>query len=189
MELAIHEDLQKIRSGLSGNWRRNLKRSERNDLRVEQWIDPDLDELMALFSEMEGLKGLPPLQRRADLENLFSALGEKVILFRCCAPDGRLVAVRGCGVLGMRGWDLFAAANPAGRKLSASYATCWALVTHCSHLGVRRYDLYGIDPENNPGVHNFKEGTGAVPFEYLGEWEFATSRWMRTLANLRVRFR
>ena len=62
-------------------------------------------------------------------------------------------------------------------------------MTHCSHLGVRRYDLHGVDPESNPGVYNFKKGTGVVPFEYVGEWEFATSRWMRSLANLLVRYR
>jgi hypothetical protein len=189
MELVVHEDLEKVRSGASKNWRRNLKRSERHDLRVEHWIDPKLDELMALYAEMEKLKGLPSQQKRADLENLFSALGEKIILYQCRDPDGRLVAARGCGVVGERAWDLIAAADTVGRKVYASYATFWALLAHCSHLGVRRYDLYGVDPETNPGVYNFKKGTGAAPFEYLGEWEFATSRWMRVFANLLLRYR
>lgn len=189
MELAVYEDLEKIRSGFSKNWRRNLKRSEKHDLGVEHWIDPDLDELMALYAEMEELKGLPPQQQRADLESLFAAFGDKIVVYRCRTPDGRLVAARGCGVIENMAWDLIAAADSTARKIYASYATFWALMAHCSRLGVRRYDLHGVDPEDNPGVYNFKKGTGAAPFEYLGEWEFATSWWMRRLANLQLRVR
>jgi len=48
---------------------------------------------------------------------------------------------------------------------------------------VEHYDLGGIDPHENPGVYKFKRQTGARPIEFLGEWDWATSSWLRWLGN------
>lgn len=78
---------------------------------------------------------------------------------------------------------MLAATNVAGRKLYSSYLTISELLSTCLERGVEEYDLMGIDPHKNPGVYNFKKGTGAEPLEYLGEWEWATSEPLYYIAN------
>ena len=57
------------------------------------------------------------------------------------------------------------------------------LLKHCKSQGIEEIDLGGIDPQKNPGVYNFKKGTGATPIEYLGEWEWATKNVLRWATN------
>jgi len=94
-----------------------------------------------------------------------------------------LVSVLGWLVLGKRAWAVLWAASESGRKLRASHAIFWALVQHCLKLNVEFCDLAGIDAVRNHGVYRFKRDTGAVPLEYLGEWDWASVPWMRWLGN------
>ena len=59
----------------------------------------------------------------------------------------------------------------------------------CKKIGVKNYDFSGIDPKNNPGVYNFKKGTGAINFASLGELEWCNSNILRYFINLIIRFR
>ena len=61
----------------------------------------------------------------------------------------------------------------------ASYFVFWEVLEHCRKLGVTTYDLGGIDPFANRGVYTFKKETGAKEVELLGEWDWASSFWLR----------
>lgn len=159
----------------SGNWRHNLKRASRYGLRIEPWSNPDIDAICALYREMEALKSIPVQHSKAELEQMFSLLGDRLVLYRCLDGDGRLLALRAAGVLGDTAMDLLAAAGAAARKLYASHATLWALLDDCSRRGLLVYDLSGVDPEGNKGVYDFKHGTGASLVTCLGEWEWASA--------------
>ena len=83
-------------------------------------------------------------------------------------------------------WDYIAITTPAGRKNYASYAVFWALAESCFQLGMRRFDLGGIDPINNRGVYDFKKGTGATQIDYEGEWDTAKPLWFRRIASMLI---
>ena len=155
------------------NWRHNLKRSGKYRLTVERWNAPDASALRSIYSEMEDYKQLAQQHSEPALKSLFTNLGDRLLVYRCSDSAGKLLAVRACAVLGEKAWDLLAAAAVAGRKTYASYATFWGLLQDCHRRGVRHYDLSGVDPAGNPGVYNFKQGTGAAPVDFLGEWEWA----------------
>jgi lipid II:glycine glycyltransferase (peptidoglycan interpeptide bridge formation enzyme) len=167
----------------SGNWRHNLKRSWRYGLRIEHWKSPDLDAISALYREMESLKSLPEQHSAAELAEIFAKCREQVVVYRCMDADGRLLAIRAAGLCGTTAMDLLAAAGGDARKVYASHATLWALLGHCSHLGLRDYDLSGVDPVGNKGVFDFKHGTGASLVECLGEWEWASVPGLRLAVN------
>ena len=80
-------------------------------------------------------------------------------------------------------FDLLAAANPSARKVYASHELLWQLFNDCFEKGILRYDLGGVDPQQNKGVFDFKKGTGAELFTYLGEWEAASPKWVKSIAN------
>jgi len=82
-----------------------------------------------------------------------------------------------------------AAAGSEARKVYASYATLWGMAQECHVRGVNLFDFSGVDPQNNKGVWDFKRGTGAQPIEYLGEWECATSEFLRKVINFMMRLR
>lgn len=167
----------------SGNWRHNLKRASRHGLRIEPWHNPDIDAVCALYREMETLKSIPMQHSKADLEQMFSLLGDRLVLYRCLDADGKLLALRAAGILGDTAMDLLAAAGAAARKLYASHATLWALLSDCSRRGLRIYDLSGVDPQGNKGVYDFKHGTGASLVTGLGEWEWASVPGLKLAIN------
>ena len=83
----------------------------------------------------------------------------------------------------MAAMDLLAVAGGEARKVYASHATLWALLNHCSRLGLHNYDLSGVDPVGNKGVFDFKHGTGASLVECLGEWEWTSLPGFRQAVN------
>ncbi len=165
------------------NWRHNLKRSEKYSLTVERWDNPNVQEIAALYAEMEQLKGLSEQVGERATESILRTMGESVLVYRCLDENGKMIALRACVLLGNQGWDLMAASGNVARKIYASYATLWGMVNECHTRGVRNYDLAGVDPRGNKGVWDFKRGTGAEALEYLGEWECASSELLRHCIN------
>lgn len=186
MQLVVDADPNAQRARLSKNWRHNLKRAEKRGLRVSRWPAPDVDELLGLYGAMEAHKGLEEQFTREELTGILEAFGEDVALFQCRDDAGALLGVRGAVVGAPWAWDTFAAASPEGRKAYASYALMWAVLDHCRDAGVTRYELMGVDPEANPGVTNFKRGTGADPVTFAGEWEWADPAALRTVVGWRL---
>lgn len=183
MELDLGQGAAEMLSNCSRNWRRNLLRAQKNDLKIRLWTDPDIDEIIAVYDEMQARKNLPRLVSRRQLEALFERAGSNLICFRAEDREGKLVALRGCLIAGNRALDYLAASTERGRELRASYGVFWRLLEECRGRGARFYDLSGIDPHRNPGVYAFKKETGARPVELLGEWDWASSGWMRWLGN------
>ncbi len=176
------ERLQKA----SGNWRHNLKRSGRHGLIVERWLLPDAAEISNLYREMEALKSLPIQHDHTEIESIFSDCRERVIVFRCLNSKGKLLAVRAAGFCGSRAMDLLAVAGAEARKVYASHATLWALLSYCEDIGINEYDLSGVDPVRNKGVYDFKHGTGGILTTYIGEWEWASAPGLSLIVNFYI---
>jgi lipid II:glycine glycyltransferase (peptidoglycan interpeptide bridge formation enzyme) len=138
---------------------------------------------------MQNLKHLPPQITREQIVSLLGTFGDQCVLVRCDDAQGRLLALRGALTLGTKGWDTLAAATLEARKVYASHATFWELMRVCAERGVAWYDMGGIDPVRNRGVYDFKNGTGAAPLNYLGEWERASPTWLAPLAGRLVAWR
>jgi len=173
----------------SANWRHNLKRSGKYGLVVRKWDSPKAAELQEIYQSMEHHKGLGQTMGDSELATLLDCMRDNMLLYRCDDRNGNTIALRACAINANRAWDLLAAASPAARKQYASYATLWALLNECSRLGVKSYDMGGVDPTGNKGVFDFKRGLGAQPLVYLGEWEWASASWVRLLANLALRWK
>ncbi len=187
MELDLAVDDERLLKNCSRNWRRNFRLGQKNNLHIRLWTNPDIDELTAVYEEMQTRKNLPEQFSRAELKNLFERTGNNFICYRAEDATGKLVALRGCLIVGERAIDHLAATTLRGRDLRASFPVFWRLLQECRARGVRFYDLSGIDPHQNPGVYNFKKETGARPVESLGEWDWATSDSLRWFGNWAIR--
>jgi lipid II:glycine glycyltransferase (peptidoglycan interpeptide bridge formation enzyme) len=189
MYLSLEGGLASLEQGLSGNWRHNLRRAGKQKIRVRRWQTPHIGEVVAAYESMEAYKGLPQQFTRRELESLFNWAGDSILVYRADSLEGELLAFRACLVFGSLAWDLLAVTTEGGRKVYASYALLWEILTACDQAGVRRYDLAGVDPEQNPGVYNFKKGTGAELIELLGEWETATFPGLVSAVSLGLKWR
>ena len=174
------------RSRCSTNWKRNLKRSAQNDKSTYIWKSPDaksISDAYAQMDEFKNIKGVSLSRSIDDLQSVINTFGESLILVRSDDQDGAPLAVRGALLFNETAWDFIAVTTPTGRKKYASHAVFWALAEQCFQLGIKQFDLGGIDPVNNRGVYDFKKGTGTTQVDYLGEWETSSPPWFRGIAS------
>lgn len=170
----------------SPNWKRNLKRSAKNVNAPFVWETPNPQEISSayeLMDEYKKIEGLSLQRSVSDLQSVISVFGSQLLLVRINDLNGDPLAIRGALIFDNLAWDFIALTTPAGRKTYASYAVFWFLAEKCSEAGVQQIDLSGIDPKKNKGVYDFKNGTGATPIEYQGEWEISSPSWFRPLAS------
>ena len=174
------------RSRCSSNWKRNLKRSAQNEGLTYIWKSPDgnsISDAYAQMDEFKDIKGVSLARSSDDLQSVINTFGDSLILVRSDDKDGAPLAIRGALLFNETAWDFIAVTTPAGRKKYASHAVFWALAEQCFQLGIKQFDLGGIDPVNNRGVYDFKKGTGTVQVDYLGEWEISNPLWFRGIAS------
>lgn len=184
MTLNLAAPIDKVFEKLSPNWRKSLRRSERENIQLRPLLDAQT--VITLYAELRKLKGLSyGLYSASEVSSIMSAFGDQILGFVASGPDGNDVAIRAAIIQGDKAYDIFAAANEYARNHYVSHGLFWHLLKECNDRGVSDYDLNGIDPVNNAGVYFFKSGTGAVPKLHLGEFEWANS----TLAKFVVNFR
>lgn len=176
-----------LEKSLTKNWRHNLSRAQRSGLTFKEWRDPNPADIAALYANMQEYKGINAQFSPEELTHVLGTLSDKLLLMEALTPDGERVGCRGCLISGTHGFDFLAAASESGRKLYASYGLFWELIRASRERGVRRYDMMGIDPEQNPGVYNFKKGTGAAHWDYLGEWEWCDSFLLKIALDWKLR--
>lgn len=169
--------------GMTKNWRYNLNRAKRQEQSVSLWEDPDIEEIRKIYDSMEELKGLEVQHTADDLLSIFQVCRDNMVAYRCLGNNGDILGLKACFIFGSKATDLLAANAAEGRKTSASYWLAAAAVTHAINRGVTHYDLNGVDPVSNPGVFKFKKETGAQLLEYLGEWDWSTSDWLKKAFN------
>lgn len=186
MALDLTQEEDRLLAASDRNWRRNLRRAEECNLTIRQWMDAGVDEVLSVYESMQEAKGLDEQLSRQEVEELLRNLKQQLVLYRCDDESGAVVSLLGCMVAGDQACAVFWATSEAGRKVHASYATFWAVVQHCRRIGIKSYDLAGIDPVRNHGVYRYKRATGAAPIEYLGEWDWATRPWLRWFGNWAV---
>jgi lipid II:glycine glycyltransferase (peptidoglycan interpeptide bridge formation enzyme) len=189
MLLDLNGGVDEIQKKMSKNWRHNLKRSNKYSLTFERWDKPDPQELYMIYQEMEVYKGIKEQYSFSQIESIIKNLGNNLILYRCLDKNKDLLAFRGIGVYGGSCLDMFAAATTKARKVYATYGLLWTIVQYCCENEILHYDLGGIDPVANPGVYNFKKGTGATKVKYIGEWEWANVPFLKYVANKAIRYR
>jgi lipid II:glycine glycyltransferase (peptidoglycan interpeptide bridge formation enzyme) len=188
MILDLDKDEDILVSKLSKNWKRNLKRFKEDGLTIELWENPNIDEIINLYSRMVSYKKIKEQYSKENLTNLFKYLGDNILTYRC-VYNGDLIGIRAAIIYNDKGWDLLAATDQIARKKYVSYKLFWLLLMKCKDQSVKNYDLSGIDPISSSGVYNFKKGTGAVEVKYIGEWEWSTSYIMRLILNFIIKFK
>jgi lipid II:glycine glycyltransferase (peptidoglycan interpeptide bridge formation enzyme) len=78
---------------------------------------------------------------------------------------------------------LLGATSEEGLRTKAAYLLQWRVIQAAHEKGFKWYDLGGIDPEANPGVHHFKRGLGAQEITAPGPLEYPAAGWRRAAVH------
>jgi lipid II:glycine glycyltransferase (peptidoglycan interpeptide bridge formation enzyme) len=183
LRLDLAKEESQLLAGCERNWRRNLRRAQEGSLKVQRWHEPSVDEVVLAYDSMQSLKGLEEQHSRDEFEKFFVHLKDQLVIYRATDEQGQLVSLHAWLVLGNRATAFLSVTTEQGRLLHSSYAVMWAMLQHCLQLNLKYCDLGGIDPVANPGPYRFKKATGAVPVEYLGEWDWASRPWLQWFGN------
>jgi len=186
--------LDELRFSLSRHWRSNLKRAERSGLEVSEGDAEDLlDEFAELYHQMRIRKAsewIPPIHYLPQVQRALSPSMKAQISI--CRHQGRPIAGLVVSALGERSFAWLAATGEAGQDLRGSYLLQWRAIQRLKSLGVRTYDLGGINEITHPGTTQFKLGLcgkrGRTP-TYLGEFEVCEAWRSRLIIGGSDKFR
>lgn len=187
--LEMHKPMEEIVSEMSSNWRHNLKRSQKKNIKVEQDFEPSGSWLRELYAEMEERKGLGLQFSKSEIDSIVNNFKDDLYFYKATDAENNICAIRGFIKMKDKAWDMFAITTPLGRNNYSSHALMWKCIESLKALNVKIFDLSGIDPESNKGTYNFKKGTGAKEITFLGEWDYSNIPLMRGLFNFYVKIK
>ncbi len=171
--LDLTQGEEALRAAMARDWRQRLKGAEKAGLVIDlDWEAKNLPWLMKQEHEQALTKQFRPMTGPLAVR-IRNALvkGDGVLLAAALESKSRdakpvasgLFYVHGTSATYQVGW-----ANEAGRKSGAMRLVLWRAALALKARGVAWLDLGGINPENAPGVTEFKLGTGGQTVESVG---------------------
>ncbi|KAA0576112.1 GNAT family N-acetyltransferase [Azospirillum sp. B21] len=167
--LDLSPKLEAIRTRFAGPWRKGLRAAEAAGLVLD--VDPAAQNLPWLVRQD---------QKQAQTKGYRSASGTLIVRLRnalhkaggvlmITALAGKepvaagLLFIHGQAATYQIGWS-----NAAGRKSNAMRLVLWRAIEELKKRGVTALDLGGINPDDAPGVTEFKLGLGGEAVETPG---------------------
>lgn len=175
---------EQIFEGFNQQWRRNIRKAEKEGVTVRQGTITDLPTFHVCYVETAKRDGFTP-RSLAYFQTMWTAMRdesiERIALFIASHPDhdGALAATTMTRV-GNHAWYSYGASATAARELRPSNAVQWEMIKVAVRDGAAVYDMRGISDtldSNNQlfGLIQFKLGTGGYAQEYVGEWDYVLS--------------
>lgn len=168
-------------AGFNQLWRRNIKKSENEGVRVRIGVREDLRDFHRIYVETAARDKFTPrslsyFHQMWDAFNQDSAEPELVLFL--AEWNGEVVAASIYIELGFHTWYLYGASSTQGREARPSNAIQWAMMERSLQKGAHIYDLRGITAtleKSDPhvGLLQFKVGVGGRAVEVMGEWDYA----------------
>ena len=176
------EDLQ-----LSKNWKKNLKRSEKNKNLISLWSNPDAKIINHLYKKLEDYKKIKTQFTLKQINSLIKSIRKNLIVVVCENNEGKIISLRAAIIFNKKALDIFSISTFEGRKTYAGYGILWKLLELCKKRGVEIYDLGGVDKKNNSSVYNFKKGIGSIEYKYLGEFDWSNINFIRIIFGMIIK--
>lgn len=156
--------LEELRKRLDKKWRNQLSRAERNNLKVVTGNGAaEFQTFSALYKEMRERKNF---ETNVDIDE-FGRIQRDLpdshrLRVLVCEDNGVPVAGLVASAMGDTAIYLLGATSDSGLNSKGAYLLQWTLIQELKAHDCRWYDLGGINPEKNPGVHHFKSGLSGI---------------------------
>jgi hypothetical protein len=169
--LDLSLDTETRRISLKGKWRNQLVASERNGVHVR--LSQDLDDFVKFESQYAALVeeknfiGLNLALMRSiwlhanETDNAFLFVAE----YESIDQAAIFVISHGSTATYLAGWN-----GAVGRKLNCNNLLLWKASCALADLGLKFFDLGGIDEIETPSISSFKAGMGGETYLTSGEY-------------------
>ncbi|GEM_PF-1549287 len=174
-----------LRMKLNRNWRRNLKKAEKVQVKIEQECNSNhFDAFERLYDaaiKRKGFNGINP-QEFVQPQRILSP--QEKMTVTAAYFQGEPITILATSNLGDTAVDILAVNSEDALRYGSSFLVYWKAFCASRYAGMKRYDLGGIDPENNPAVYNFKRGTGGEEVFHIGTFETYTNSVVKRIWHL-----
>ncbi len=189
-------DEDALLAGMNQQWRRNIKKAAKSDVKVRLGGRDDLAAFHALYAETAERDRFTP-RPLAYFHTMWDALNSEDpnrLSLYLAEHGGDLVAATTLVRVGEHAWYSYGASSSAKREVRGSNAVQWQMIRDARTAGATVYDLRGIAEtlnEGDPhlGLVQFKVGTGGEAVEYAGEWDLPLNRLLYRGFDLYLRRR
>jgi hypothetical protein len=173
MIVDLDRPIEAIRKSLEQKWRNQLNNAERRGLMIDFATGTQaIARFTPLFEELRLRKDFHVELDDAFFDRVQRVAAEGDRLTVAIAREGESdVAGAVVDLSGRTAVYVLGATTEAGMRCKAAYALHWSIMMAARDVGCRRYDLGGIDPAENPGVHHFKVGFGGEDATAPGPFE------------------
>lgn len=172
MYIPLQESQDVLRKRLRQSWRRMLMKAEKAGLTVSEHDGQEAFAVLErLYLEVVQRKKFQPTDH-----NVFAAAqrelstAEKMSMI-WAYRDGEPAVCHLASNLGDTGVFLIGASSGIGLTCRAAYLAWWRALLLANRLGMKRYDVGGIDFETTPNVSRFKAGLGGDEVFHIGIFE------------------
>ena len=181
--LYLDKDLDEIRKDFKQKWRNCLNKSERNGLETSEGNDQELyDNFLGIYNLMIARKKFKEYVSPHRMGKMSEELDDEYKLKIFVAYKDKIPVASVVGsAIGNTGIYLLGASNEIGMKNKASYLLQWEMIKWLKQKGCKRYDLGGINLDDNPGVYHFKSGITDMEVFGMGTYETCKnmlSKWI-----------
>jgi len=166
-------------SGLNQEWRRNVRRAQKDGVRVVVGGASELPEFHRLLRITEERDGFRLGRSLAYYQRQYAALNAEQpgrMRLYLAVHQGEILAAHTLISTGRGAWYQTGASADHRREVRPSNALQWKMMLDARGLGADVHDMRGVpstlDPGDRPfGLLRWKLGTGGQVVETLGEWE------------------
>ncbi len=172
----LYESEEDIRARIHRESRRILRKAEKQNIEVREGTDKEyftlLECLYAQAKKRKGFKGLDS-QVFARTQDMLPENERARVLV--AYYDGQAVSALATTHFGNTAVPILYANNEKGLACGASYLLWWRAYLSAKNLGMRYYDLGGVDKKVNPEGHLFKKRMGGEGQVYIGAFDAYTN--------------
>jgi lipid II:glycine glycyltransferase (peptidoglycan interpeptide bridge formation enzyme) len=172
---------EELLASFSQEWRRNIKKAEKSEVKVRQATFSDLETFHTLYKETAKRDKFTPRPLNY-FKQMWKSLNENsnnLAEMRLYIAEQENICHAAClwVRVGKHVWYTYGASSTNGRELRPSNAIQWQMMRDARDAGAGIYDMRGIAAtlnEKSPlfGLLRFKIGTGGKVIQYVGEWDF-----------------
>lgn len=183
--LDLASSMEELRKHFDKKWRNQLNSAERNDLTItESSTVDDYRKFCSLYYEMQQRKNFRTKVSVEEFERIQERLPvAQQMKILICEYENRPAAGAVYSDMGETAIYLLGAAVELGMKVKASYRLQWMIIRNLKERGVRFYDLGGIDPAVNPGVHHFKAGLSGDDISHIAPFTACDNPFSAAIAR------
>ena len=189
MILDISEPWEKTFAKFSSNWRRTYKKANSSNYRICQ--TKDANDIVSAYAKLQQTKRLRLGQTLSEttIKSIVDAFGDNILIMSAKSETGEVLCIRGAIIANSLASEVFAASGTVARSQNLSHAVFVELLKEIKNIGLKKYDVGGISPQQSMGVFNFKNGTRARAKQLLGEFEWSNSKILTLIVNAFSKYR